>query len=698
MGMLLMGGRLAARMGGRKMGSMEMMDIPKFMGEKEEGIGKEAEKKAKELMERLKKAEEDILHKGDHSAFNDLVSKFGLKSIEKLQQKSGGETSHTVDKKFDPFKNLIKEQENGGNSHNSEQGGNHLSFKSSNGSLNVDKASFHSGAKSIIKQVGKAAGKGMNAIETRLEGFTDNIITSGGSMGGSHKSGGGSFDADKAGSHHGAKGIVKQIGNSAGHAMNAIETRIEGLTEHIITSGGSMGGSHKSGGGSFDAHGVDSHHELKDIASHAMNAIEAHIEEFAGNITTSSHGAMGSNIDQLSENEQKINKNDIENNSLDTKHREHLLFPQKHNHEVRTPKLSGKRGHDPRKFRSSLRRQAKPGLSMLRGRSLMTPSKGSIPHSSSIGGSPLRTHDPVRERLGRKSKGTWKPLDVTRSIAKLQEERKDKIRKGFIFKNSAKAQNLNIIKRNAKDIQHYKEGFSKTKNGFDNILSKEEEVLKHIKKRENEDENENDRNKKAKKHNMGNKARKLIGNISAQFHTMENKMHELMKGTGKKNFEENADRYLREEHGKLGKNLQALDKLEKDGYKMDDDTKGFTHKARKVYDFMGDHVKDHAKDHVGTVGQKLKQYHPGEVVMQLLEQFSEGSMPRVANNATNQIKQTGNLLSNDIKGVGNKLGEKIGDKLEGKKQGDKLEGKKQGESSQNVTDPNAGSEKVDRRR
>jgi hypothetical protein len=579
----------------------------------------ERRKGEKQLIERLNKAESDILNRGDYSSFNDLVREYGLKTIENLKRKSGQDISYAIDKRFDPLKSLIKERNNAENPQDSNKEKAYLSFKSSNGSFDVHKSIFHHGVKDTTKDSAKNA---MDAATTRLEESSENIITS---------------------------------------------------------SDGAIGNSHKASNESFDVHkSIFHHHRSNETIRNSMDALDTRLNEFSEGIITSSDGAIGKNIDSPSENEQNINKNDItEDNKLNKDHRYDSLSLEKYKNEFNIPKFSGKRGHDSRKFRLSLRRQARPGLSILRGKTHWTTSKGSISHGSLIGGSPhgLRAHDPVRERLGRKSQGTWKPLDVTRSTAKLREEMKGKINKGLISKSMGKLEKHGISMRNIKDIKYHKEDFSNSMKRFENIM-REEKILK-LHKHENKDGN----HKKENKNNMKNEGRNLLKKIHNHFHTMKNNMRELMKSTDKNKLEENADRFLREEHGKLGANLKALDKLEKDGYEMDENTKGFTHKVRKVYDFMNDHID--------PVDQQLKQYHPGEVVMQLLEQYSEVSLPEVENNAKNDNLQTGNLLSNDLKGVGNKFTEKIEKKLGGKKQG---------ESSQDATDPEAGNEKAKGRR
>ena len=185
----------------------------------------------------------------------------------------------------------------------------------------------------------------------------------------------------------------------------------------------------------------------------------------------------------------------------------------------------------------------------------------------------------------------------------------------------------------------------------------------------NEHGNKDNSQKKENINNIQDEGDKLVKNVNNRIDTTRNNMCELMKNKDKEGFEKNADRCLREEHEKLGEDLKELDTLQKDGYQMDENRKGIMHKAKKIYDFLNNYID--------PVNQQLKQYDPGEAIIQLLEQYSGVRVPVAEDNAKNNNQQTGNLSGDDLAKIGNKL-----------------RGKKQGKSSQGAPDHEAGSKKV----
>ena len=154
-----------------------------------------------------------------------------------------------------------------------------------------------------------------------------------------------------------------------------------------------------------------------------------------------------------------------------------------------------------------------------------------------------------------------------------------------------------------------------------------------------------------------NKGDKVVENVKDRVNAMEDIMHELVKDKNKENSEKDAYSHLRKEHEELGENLKELDKSQKAGYQMDEKKNELMHKAKEIYDVLNNYVD--------PVNQQLKGHEPGEAIIQLLEKYSEVSVPVAEDNARNNNQQNGNPSGEALEKVGNKIGEVLGGKKRG---------------------------------
>jgi iron-sulfur cluster repair protein YtfE (RIC family) len=223
-----------------------------------------------------------------------------------------------------------------------------------------------------------------------------------------------------------------------------------------------------------------------------------------------------------------------------------------------------------------------------------------------------------------------------------------------------------------------KERISDKTEKVENVVYKEEELQYRSEDADISKDSTNgheDKDNSQKEENINDiqtRGDKLVEKISDRINTVENDVRKLGENEGKENFEEDADRCLREGHEKLREDMEELDQLQNKGYQMDEKMKRLMRKIEKIYDFMNNYVD--------TVNQQLKGREPGEAIIQLLKEYSEVSVPVAEDNAKNNNQQTGNMSSDDLKQIGNKL--------------KGIAGKKQGKSSQGAPDHKAGSKKV----